>query len=254
MDSDIILFEGDTQFGHYKVVDTIYDGRKARVLYSGDYQAAQSGVAQDGQSDLLFDYNQRLMEIISAIEPAHVLLVGGGAFTFPKVLAEDYPDMQIDIVELDAGLLPIAKDYFDFLPSKQVRVHTGDGREYIDTTKQTYDVIIVDAFHNSMTPRSLQTADAVKSFARCLKPGGVVAVNAIASYYGLRSAALRRQVANLQTQFRTIDIFPASYGQSLWLPQNFVLIAHAGDRDFAPYVRFAPVAPYKPIDDDPDYQ
>ncbi|MDB5175496.1 MAG: Spermine synthase [Candidatus Saccharibacteria bacterium] len=249
MASDNVLFEGDTQFGHYKVVDTIYDGRKARVLYSGDYQAAQSGVAQDSQSDLLFDYNQRLIEIISAVEPAHVLLIGGGAFTLPKALAEDYPDMQIDVIELDAGLLPIAKNYFDFVPSKQVRVHTGDGRKYIDTTTQTYDLIIVDAFHNSMTPRSLQTADAVKGFAHRLKPGGIVAVNAIASYYGLRSAALRRHVANLQTQFKTVDIFPASYGQSLWLPQNFVLIAHAGNRDFVPYVRFAPVAPYQATDE-----
>jgi hypothetical protein len=56
---DHIVFEGDSKYGHYVVSDGTYAGRPARALYSGNGDAAQSGLALDSNKQLLFDYNQR---------------------------------------------------------------------------------------------------------------------------------------------------------------------------------------------------
>ena len=238
-----VLHEVTTKHGQYRVVDTTYSGRPARVLYSGDYSAAQSGVAFDDNTDLLFDYNQRFMELVAGMEPARLLIIGGGTFTLPKAVMDDYPDMHIDIVEIDSELLTIARDYFEFKPTDQVQVHIGDGREYIDTTNKKYDLIIVDAFSHAEVPRVFQTIEAAKSFARCLTPGGVLAINVIAAYYGRRSALLRRLVAATQTQVSHISIFQAGNGTSAWIPQNYLLVGQQSDADLAQYLRSKEMEP-----------
>src|ERR1700760_605289 len=103
-----ILWEGDTIYGHYQVVDTLYDGRPARVLYSGDRQAAQSGIAKDASPSLLFDYNQRVFELLTSVLPKRVLLIGGAVCTLPKALLAALPDVQIDVIEPDSGLTKLA--------------------------------------------------------------------------------------------------------------------------------------------------
>ncbi len=239
MAKDGILFEGDTEYGHYQVVDTIYSGRRARVLYSGDHLAAQSGVAHDGLNDLLFDYNQRFIELVRALLPKRILLIGGGAFTLPKAVVDEFPDVLLDIVEMDGELLGIAQKYFDFKPGKHTNVHTGDGRRYLEATGAIYDVILVDAFTHDTIPPSLQTIEAARSLSRHLSNNGVIAMNIITAYNGRRSAVLHRQIAALQMAFSHIEIFPASHSLSLWMPQNLVLIGQNNLHDPQQYLRYA---------------
>src|SRR4051812_8954262 len=131
MGQDQVLYETDTEYGHYQVVDSYYLGRPARVLYSGEYGAAQSGVARDNKDDLLFDYNARFRDLVRGCKPRTLLIVGGGAFTLPAALAREFPALEQDVVELDGGLLDIARRFFNFQPTENVRVHIGDGRKYL---------------------------------------------------------------------------------------------------------------------------
>ena len=120
--ADTILFDGDTAFEHYQVIDTIYEGRPARVLYSGRRGTAQSGIATDGKPELLFDYNQRFTELLESIPAKHVLLIGGGAYTLPRAIVQQFPDLQIDVVELDPGLKAIAERFFGLQASDRLRI------------------------------------------------------------------------------------------------------------------------------------
>jgi spermidine synthase len=242
MSSNDALFQTDTEYAHYEVTDTIYGGRRARVLYSGNHQAAQSGLAKDGEYDLLFDYNQRLIELIRGVMPQRILIIGGGAFTLPKAILEELPDVKLDVVELDGALLGIAQRYFDFQPSPTTTIHTGDGREFINNCTDQYDMVIIDAFMHTSVPPSLQTAEAAAALQRITSPKGIVAMNIIATYYGNRAVVLQRQVAAMQSLFKTIDIFPASSSQSLWVSQNFILTAHNHRHDLDQYVRYQSLA------------
>lgn len=236
-----ILFETDTDFGHYQVVEAIYAGRPARLLYSGDKLAAQSGLALDDKPELLFDYNERFMELLRGLLPRRILLIGGGAFTLPKAINEELPDSRLTIVELDPALLPLAEQYFDFKPNKYTTVHTAEGSSFLASDTEVYDTIIIDAFSHAVVPASLQTAAFAADLKKHLRPGGVVAMNIIASYNGQRSAVLRREIAAFKPCFATLELFPAGREPSLWLTQNFILTAHSGGRELRPFMLFAPL-------------
>lgn len=236
---DQVVFEGDTETGHYIVVDTIYGGRPARVLYSGDYLAAQSGVAYDGQPDLLFDYNQRFMELVRGVRPKHLLLIGGGAFTLVAALQAEFAELVIDVVEPDVGLLTLAKTYFTFSPGKHTHVFAQPGRRYLGSTTKRYDLVIVDAFVQTTIPLSLQTVEAAYAYRKHLKPEGILAMNVIASGTGQRSTNMQRLLASLHPVFPALQVYPASRTVSLWLLQNFVVTAQATSRDLSPCFRYS---------------
>jgi spermidine synthase len=238
---DRILFEGDTKHNHYQVVDTIYSGRPARVLYSGQRSAAQSGIARDNKSDLLFDYNQRFLELIRGVRPQSLLLIGGGAFTLPTKLMEEFPNLSIDVVELDGELVAIAQKYFGFSQNEHVHAHVEDGLAFIAHTKDRYDTIVVDVFTNTDIPHSFLDPNVATSLRHCLRPDGIVACNIIASLKGHYSQTLLRLQAALQSSFRQVDIYPASYGLSPWEAQNFVIVAQAGAWTTETLMRYSPV-------------
>lgn len=220
-----IVWEGDTQMGHYQVVDTLYDGRPARVLYSGDRQAAQSGVAHDANPDLLFDYNQRMFELVTSLRPERLLLIGGAVGTLPTALLQSLPTLCIDVVEPDAELTELAYQYFDLPVDDRLRIFHTDGRTFLREHHESYDVILVDAFVNTTIPESIRTLEAFQAYREHLTAEGVLSINVIGCYYGPRSQVLREMCAAATVLFGTVHIFLATRGYSLWLPQNFVLTA-----------------------------
>ncbi len=250
MSDEAVLVESQGDFGSYKVVDCVYAGRPARVLYSGNHLAAQSGVAHDDRPELLFDYNERFMEIIRGLKPERVLLIGGGAFTLPKALLEEFPDTIIDIVEPERVLLGVARKYFDYEPSENTRIYHEEGRRFLKKSRGKYDLIIVDAFKNAEVPVSLVTVEAMTELKRHLRSDGVAAMNIIASYHGERSRVLRRAVAAFQRVFDSNLVFPASASVSLWTPQNFVCTASNGHADLEAFVRYQAQEPPEITGDD----
>ncbi len=222
-----IVYEFDTAYGHYMVIDMIYDDRPARVLFSGDRQAAQSGLARDDKPELLFDYNQRLFELVVGMRPLQVLLIGGGMFTLPTALLKVLPDVHIDIVELDDGLRPVATRYFELPDDSRLTVIHDDGINYLQRREKRYDIVLLDAYAHDIAAPALTSPEAIISMRDSLKPGGLVAANIITAYYGRRAQHLRQTIKAYDGHFAGVKLFPASQGQSLWLPQNLLLIAQA---------------------------
>lgn len=224
---ETLIFETDTELGHYQVVDMVYDGRPARVLFSGQRYAAQSGIAHDDRPELLFDYNQRFIELAEAVCPKRVLLIGGGAYTLPMALMKRFPGSRLDVVELDSGLQAIAMKYFDFQPAPGLTVITGDGKTYLETTTRAYDLILIDAFKHDIIPKELATSSTVAIMAKRLRSGGVVGVNVISAYYGKNAERLKQLYGVYAQHFTSVSVVPASGSTqiSYWMPQNFILIA-----------------------------
>lgn len=226
-DNDGLIYETDTPYGPFQVVDMIYEGRPARVLFSGERLAAQSGIATDGKPQLLFDYNQRFMELLESLEPEprSLLLIGGGALTLPMALRARFPELSITVVEINPTLPQIAETYFGYQPDDKLQVRITDGRSFLAESQETYDVILLDAYSSSTMPKDLMTVEAAQAFAVHLKPAGVIAANVISSYYGARSVAITQLAAALKSVTQDIEIYPANKSLlSFWMPQNFVLV------------------------------
>ncbi len=176
----------DTPTAHYQ----IYEGRmqesqrQIRALSSGP-NGAQSGIYTDGSKDLAFWYTRQLAALAeSAPAKDRILVLGGGTFTLPEYLATKYPSSVIDVVEIDPALQRIATTYFNYRPHPNVNLVFADAREYVNKTKQTYDIILVDVYSDTSIPFSLMTREYGIKIAELLKPNGLLAANIIAAPAG----------------------------------------------------------------------
>jgi hypothetical protein len=237
-----VRLELNTAFDYYRVVDMVYNQRAARVLYSGKPGIPQSGLALDDKPDLLFDYNQRFFELAVGLKPKRLLLIGGGAYTLPIALLKALPNTKIDVVERDPGLKDIATRLFGLTNNPRLRIIHDDGREYVNSCTDKYDLIFVDAFAHEVPAQSLQTAEATAKLRSMLTHAGTLAANLVSSYMGSGAHVLRHEFAALTYQFDIVEVTPASGGHGLWISQNLVVIAQLPAAPLArQFLRFNPV-------------
>jgi spermidine synthase len=236
-----VLYDGSTDMGHYKVVETAYNGRRARLLYGG-HNTPQSGLALDDNDELLFDYNQRFLEIAQSLAPRRVLVIGGGAFTLPKALLEHFRDTAVDVVELDPLLPELAFRYFGLEADPRLRIFVDEGRHFIDDMTESYDLIIVDAFSEFTIPRQLYTAGAVERYGQLLTQHGVLAMNFIAPYKGMKKTLAHELVATFCTGFKAVSLYPADHTYVTKYDQNLLLVASHDETSNLDYLHSQTVA------------
>ncbi len=234
-----ILFEGESQYSHYQVVERFYNGRPARLLLSGD-AAPQSGQALDDDPELLFDYNQRFMEIALSSKVQSILVIGGGAFTLPRALAERFQNVQIDVVEIDPLLPQLASRYFGLGRYHNLNIVIADGREYIDRTQSSYDLIIIDAFNEFEIPSALLTSQAAARYAELLTPKGIIAINFIADY-GNRTSLAHRLIATFREPFNSLELYSVDRLYRPRYEQNFLLVASRAQSPSLDYLQSSPI-------------
>ncbi len=223
-----VLFDGRTELERYQVIDTVYQGREARVLFSGDRDAAFSGMPLDDRHDLLFDYIQRLFELAAYTRPRRLLIIGGGTYTLPLALVRALPDIEIDVIEIDAGLDQIAADYFGYTPHERLRIHHEDGKSFLETSSEKYDIIMIDAFSHLEVPVSLADQKTAQLAYQRLSRNGIVAMNIISAFHGNGAKVIRHFLDIYEVCFPHIFVFPADTRDSLWIPQNLILLAQKG--------------------------
>ena len=118
---------------------------------------------------------------------------------------------RIDAVEIDRVVTELA--YRDFgLNGSETEVFHMDGRRYLTTTDERYDVIIVDAFGSSSIPFHLVTREAFALMAAQLTPGGVVAINV--ESIGWRDILVRALAATLKQEFSEVVALPIATASS----------------------------------------
>ncbi len=99
--------------------------------------------------------------------PLHrVLVIGNAGGTTARALAAEYPGIDIDAVELDPVVTQLARQYMGMDSIPNLHVITADGREYLATTAQRYDLIVVDAYRTEYIPSTLPR----RSFSRSCMP------------------------------------------------------------------------------------
>jgi spermidine synthase len=58
-----------------------------------------------------------------------------------------------------------------------MRIHVADGRKFIESVRQPYDAIFLDAFGSDAVPAHLTTQEFLRAVRRAVSPGGVVIGN-----------------------------------------------------------------------------
>ena len=163
------------------------NGREITTLRAGP-RGIQSAVYTDGSYDLVFWYHQQMLNAIARLHDRNdafsVLVLGGGAFTVPDHVARDYPNAQVDVVEIDPELFKIAQEYFGVQDLPNLKVYAEDARSFVRRSEKTYDFILVDVFHDISMPWQFATREFGDAAVGLLSRDGVLAINMIGAQEG----------------------------------------------------------------------
>ena len=114
-----------------------------RVLRFGD-KLVQGRMNKDGSLSL--DYFKQLMHAFEHIDNVKkVCILGLGAGCLHRYIHKNYPDVQIDTVEILPELVEIAREKFYLPDSDRIRIFIEDARTWVKK-HSGYDIVIVDLY------------------------------------------------------------------------------------------------------------
>jgi spermidine synthase len=193
----------DRESKYYRICVVDYPSEGRRCLHFSKSRGIQSSMILAAPDRLDLRYSQTMAAAL-AFHPApqDVLLVGLGGASVPKFIQKNFPDVRLDIVEIDPDVVKVCQEWFDFKGTPNTRVIVMDGRMYLKRSPRQYDIIMLDAYAADRIPFHLTTQEFIELARSRLKPGGLVASNL------WESAVNRFYLAEL----RTFQVsFPQTY-------------------------------------------
>ncbi|MPZ73763.1 MAG: spermidine synthase [Nitriliruptorales bacterium] len=192
-----------------------------------------SCVHLDDPTALDFSYAQILADVIGTIgdgeSPLDALHIGGGGFTMPRYLAATRPGSDSLVLELDPTLVRIAHEELGLRTSDELQVQVGDARVAVrDLPRDTYDLVIGDAFGGEAVPWHLTTTEFIRQVKTTMTEEGVYAINLI-DHPPLGFA--RAEAATLRAVFAQVAVVAPAARVDRREGGNFVLVASDGALD-----------------------
>lgn len=164
-----------------------------------------------------------LVSLALCNEPHRILVVGLGGGSLPMVLRHHYPEAVIDAVDIDSEVVSVAKEYFGFREDSRMHAVVGDGRRFIEETREPYDLVFLDAFGSNSVPRHLTTQEFLQAVRRSLTPTGLVIGNVWSRYSNPLYDAMVRTYQEVFDDLYILDVAGAGNKILLALPRKHPL-------------------------------
>ena len=218
------VHEVRSEYSHIKVVD--YGSRRALLFVdeSGKADVVQTLIDLKQPGRLQHPYARTMMAgLLYPAETTSVLLIGLGGGAVVHFLNRHFPELRLDVVELDPAVVKVARDYFGTAENARTRIFVGDGRDFLQRAAGRYDLILLDAHlhpgaetDKTGHPLSLQTQAFYRSLHERLQPGGAALFNLIAR------GEERAYIASICRAFAATEL--------LWTPArgNVIVVAQPG--------------------------
>jgi spermidine synthase len=156
-------------------------------------------------------------------------MLGGGGYTIPKYLAAYFPEVSVDVVELDPGMTRVAEKHFEFVRNEKTRIFHEDARTFLNRTSKTdekYDAVFWDTFTSEYNiPFHLTTVESAKRAYDLISDDGITIMNVISAVEGEKGGVFRGIYAAFSKVFPHIKVFLATYSNNVFVRQNVLLVA-----------------------------
>lgn len=217
-----ILYEKDSLY--HKII--VQDRDNIRHLhFDNTYQSAMNLERPD---ELVFGYT-RYMHLAKVFAPQarRAVFLGLGGGSIQKSFHQDYPELSMDVAEIDPDVVSVAKEYFGVVEDDRLRISTADGRLFLKRSDGLYDLAILDAYSYESIPFHLTTREFLQELSNRLTPEGVVAANIIGAVTGGQSRLFRSMIRTYQEVFPQVYIFPVGRfdGRGDSLLRNIIVVA-----------------------------
>lgn len=123
----------------------------------------------------------------------NALLIGLAGGTVARQLTATYGPIPIDGVEIDPEIVRVGREYFG-MTDPNLNVVVEDGRYFLRTTDQRYDLIGVDAYRQPYIPFQLTSREFFEEVSDRLTPNGVAVIN----------------VGRTSTDYRLVDVIAST--------------------------------------------
>jgi spermidine synthase len=174
-----VVYEIRSQYQLITVLDT--ESGYRQLIFDGKFDGNDSIQSEMKLSDhyaLTLSYARHMMAALPlAGNPKRILIVGLGGASMQRYLYRLLPEAKIETAELDPAICKIAGSHFFLNEDARQIVHLGDGRKFIENSKNKYDIIFLDAFSATSIPYLLSTQEFLKAVKDHLAPGGIACSN-----------------------------------------------------------------------------
>lgn len=204
-----IIFETYSNYHHILVQDQ----GGIRTLFFDQYPQSLMSLRDPAQG--AFEYID-FFHLPMVLDPTitRVLMLGLGGGSAPKIFLRTYPNMIVEVAEIDPVVQQVAKQYF-FLPDDpRLRVTIADGRVHLQRSRGPYGAIFLDAYgsgpQGAYLPYHLATQEFFRLVWDRLENGGIMAYNAVGAYGGLNDDVIRHLLRTMESVFQSVYVFQAA--------------------------------------------
>lgn len=215
---DDLTYEGESIYNYLQV----YEDNDDVVLSTNVLFGVQSVYKKDnGLTGMYYDYAMAapFMAGINNKNDLNILVLGNGTGTYATQCTRYFDNVTITGVEIDQKITDLAVKYFE-LP-ENVDVTTYDGRAYLNTIHDKYDVIMVDAYQDITIPFQMSSVEFFELVKEHLTNDGVMVVNMNmrGSGNGDINQYLSDTISNVFSDVYTVDV-PYSTNRELFASNN----------------------------------
>lgn len=220
-----IVYEKETQYHKLLVHDNSVTNIRTLILDNNFHSAMDL----NNHERIVYEYTKYFhLGILFAENSQDVLFIGGGGFSAPKRFLVNYPEMSIDVIEIDKDVV-IAGEKFFFVPEdERLKIINDDGRTFLRTTDKKYDMIVLDAYDRSYIPFHLMTKEFHQLVSEHLTEDGILVSNIITSISGDSAILFLSELKTMESVYPNIYIYPVVSSQENVI-QNIIVVAHKQD-------------------------
>lgn len=223
-----VVYSRDGVYEKITIYDKEYNGKPTR-LFKQD--RSNSGAMLLNSDDLALNYSKyyALYKIFN-LDMKDALVIGGGAYSIPKVLLKDFPKATVDVSEIEPSLHELAQKYFRLDKTNRLNNYTDDGRRFLHDVDKEYDLIFSDVFHSLFSiPSHFTTQEFFRIAKDKLSDDGIFMSNLIGDLSRQGPSFIISEIKTFKT------VFPNSYFFAIDSPdksgpQNIVFVGINNDR------------------------
>ena len=219
-----LLYSKNTRYHGLTVVE---DNNSRHLRFESSFQ---SGMYLNDPYRTRYQYSDYLQLALAYNQGARrILMIGLGGGSAPKRMWRDFPELELEVVELDPVVRDVAYRFFELPRSPRLRVTVEDGRRYLQRNSERWDAIMVDAYFSDALPFHLTTVEFLELARSRLNPGGVIVSNVIGSVAGEGSKLFRSMYKTYRAVFPTVTVHPVNeFGSDEELLKNLIVVAGEG--------------------------
>jgi len=217
------FIEENTPYNRVWIYDGYKDEHPVRVMQLND--TGDSVIYLDSE-DLVLDYTH-YFRLAGHFHPSlkHALMIGGGAFSYPRHFLNEFTQSTMDVVEIDHELTDLSRKYFKLADHPRLNIYHEDGRTFLNRTTNRYDVVFGDAYKSFSVPFQLATVEAFQKIHESLQDDGLFIANIISAIEGDKGQVLRAMLATLEEVFPEVVLFVPQDMEDGTVVQNVIAVA-----------------------------